>query len=426
MIIKELKGIDVKLYYEKLDNGLELFFVPFKERKNYCMEYGVKYGAKTYEFISAYSNKKVKIPYGVAHFLEHKMFEQKDGVDPFAYFSLSGSDANASTSYDITSYTVEGIKDIEKNLKFLLDYVNSPYFTDENVEKEKGIIIEELNMYKDQPENKLFEESNKAFFVKHPMRIDIGGTPSTVNKITKEILYECYDTFYQPNNMFLVIAGNINPEKLLDIVKNNKKVNSKKGDKKITTFKVEEPIEVKEKEKKINIKNMIIPKFVLSFKSKIKEMSNEEKYKYHLSMNIFLYILFGMSSDFREEVYNKELCSLFYNSSSIVDDILVVEFLSESRYPEEMKKRIIECIKNGKILKEDVERVKKVRISLEVVDSDKPYKLLNSIINDITDYDEVIFNKIDIIRSITLDDVLKVRKDILLDNYSFVIGSSKK
>ena len=426
MIVKQLKGTDVDIFFEKLDNGLKIYLAPFKNRKNYYIDYNVKYGSNVYEFISSHTNKKTKKPYGVAHFLEHKMFEQEDGMDPFSFFSQTGSDANASTSYDITSYIVDGVKNIEENLEFLLNYVNSPYFTDENVEKEKGIIIEELNMYKDQPENKLYDESNKALFIKHPIRIDIGGTPSSVNKITKEILYDCYDTFYEPNNIFITIAGNFDPEKVINIIKNNKKVNSKKGDKEIKVIKTIEPIEVKEREKEIKIKNIVIPKFVLNFKSPMKELTGEEKFKYDTVLDILLYILFGNSSEFREEMYRKELCTLLYGSGTIVDNVFVVEILAESKKPYELKEKVINCLKNKKITAEDVERIKKVKISLEVMDSDKPSKISYSMIRDITDFNEIIYNKIDIIKSITLEDVINVRKDIMLDNYSFVLGMPKK
>lgn len=425
MIANRFNGLDLDVFYEKLDNGLEVFLIPYKNRKNYYIEYGVKYGAKINEFISTTTNRKTKTPKGVAHFLEHKMFEQEDGIDPFSFFSTSGSDANALTSYDTTSYTLEGIKNIEENLEYLLNYVNSPYFTDKNVDKEKGIIIEELNMYKDQPENKLYEESNKALFVKHPMRDDIGGTPQSVRKITKEILYDCYNTFYQPSNMFLIVAGCFDLKKVEKVIKNNKLLKSKNSNKEIKVFNSNEPVNVNKKEKEIKIENMVIPKTMLCIKSQMKPLYGIEKYKYELSLNILLYILFGMSSDFKEEIYDNKLSTVFYNSSSIVDNLLIIEFLSETNYPYELKEKTLECLKNTKIQVEDVERVKKVKISLEVINSDKPHQVLNSIIKDLVDYDSVIYNKIDLIRNITIDDIEKVRKDLMIDNYSFVVGMPK-
>ena len=120
MIVKEINGVNVKVFYEKLDNGLEVFLIPYNNRKNYFIEYGVKYGAEIDEFVSSLTNERTKKPYGVAHFLEHKMFEQEDGSDPFSFFSKSGSDANASTGYRVTSYTVEGVNNLEENLDYLL------------------------------------------------------------------------------------------------------------------------------------------------------------------------------------------------------------------------------------------------------------------------------------------------------------------
>ena len=425
MIIKKYKDLDLELRYEKLDNGLEVFLIPYPNRKNYSISYVTKYGADISEFISIDSNKRTKVPKGVAHFLEHKMFEQEDGVDPFAFFSKSGCDANAFTNYKVTAYTAQGTKNIEENLDFLLDYVNSPYFTDQNVEKEKGIIIEELNMYKDQPESKLYDESNKAVFVKNPMRYDIGGTPNSVRKITKEILYNCYNTFYQPSNMILIVSGKFDCEKVERVIKNNKKLNSKVNNKTIKVFREKEPILVNKKEKEIRIQNLVIPKAILSIKSPVKEMTGIEKYKYVLSMSTLLYILFGMSSSFREYIDNKELCSLFYTGSSIVDNVSIVDFSAETKYPNDFKNLVFDYLKNKKITKEDIERVKKVKISLEVKDTDIPEKIEYNVRKDIINYGEVIYNKLDIIKKIRLEDIEKIRNDLVLDNYSFVVGYPK-
>lgn len=425
MINKEFKNLDISLFFERLDNGLEIYLIPFENRNNYYVDYCVKYGSNDNIFISNKTNKQIKMPYGIAHFLEHKMFEQEDGVDPFSYYSESGTDSNASTSYDITSYTLDGTKNIEENLEFLLNFVNSPYFTKKNVEKEKGIIIEELNMYKDQPENSLYVESNKAIFHRHPMRVDIGGTPSSVKRITKEMLEECYNTFYQPSNMFLVISGSFDKDKVIKTIKNNKILNSRELVGKPVVVRPIEPFMVNTKEKIIKITNLVLSKFILSFKYSIDEMKNIETYKYMLELDILLYILFGISSDFREEILKDEMSSLFYSSADKIDNIIIVEFIAETNKPYELKEKILTFLKDKKISNEDVERVKKVRISLEVMDSDNPSKLMNSVISNIINYNEVIYNKIEIIRSITLEDILKVRKDIILDNYSFILGKTK-
>ena len=426
MITKEIKGLDIKVYHEELDNGLKVYLIPIEDRNNYFVDYVVRYGAEVEEFVSRKSGERIKPPSGVAHFLEHKMFEQEDGLDPFAFYSQTGTDANASTGYKVTSYTIEGVNALEENLEFLLNYVNSPYFTDENVEKEKGIIIEELNMYKDQPENVLYEEGNKALFKKHPMRIDIGGTPATVRKITKEVLYECYDTFYQPNNQFLLIAGAFDKDKVMRVIKKNKKLNDKKRQTDIQIIKVKEPLEVNKKEVVKEINGLVFPKFVLSIKSPLDITSQTETYKHFLCIDILLKILFGSSSLFRTETLEKQLYTLFYSSASKVDNFFLVEFVVESNSPDEFKDMILKELKEKEITEKDVERIKKAKIANEVMESDKAYRILDIAADHIIDYGDIMYNKMDMIKSITLDDVTKARDRILLDNYSYTLGKPKE
>ena len=426
MIRQEFKELGIEVYTEELDNGLQVFLIPFNDRKNYYVEYLTRFGAEINEFKSRMTGKRVKVPYGVAHFLEHKMFEQEDGINPFSFYSKSGVDANASTGYKETTYTLEGVDNIEENIDFLLNYVNSPYFTDENVEKEKGIIIEELNMYKDQPENKLYDKNNKSLFKYHPFRRDIGGTPRSVKSITKENLYECYETFYQPSNMIIAIAGNFDKDKVLNVIKSNKKVNSKKDNSKIITYKVKEPISVNSKENSLKINNLIIPKFALSIKSFNDIENGRDRYKFIICVDILLYVLFGSSSEFREEMLENNFYSLFYFSSVLSDNILLIEFICESKVPDAFKEKIMNQLKYKNFTSNDVERIKKVKISLEVMDTDKPYRVLDMVTGHLLDYGEVIYDKMDIIRSITLDDVMNVRKTINFDNYSFTVAYPKK
>ena len=138
----ELLNLDMEIYTETLDNGLEIYFIPYENKKNYYISYATKYGSDVTSF--DYENKKYTPPLGIAHYLEHKMFETESGEDPFTFFSESGTDSNAMTSFDSTKYICYGTKNFKENLSYLLDFVNKPYFTDENVEKEKGIIAEEI------------------------------------------------------------------------------------------------------------------------------------------------------------------------------------------------------------------------------------------------------------------------------------------
>ena len=179
---KIFKGLDIEYYRETLENGLEVVLIPMLDKKNYFITYATKFGSDITTF-TPQNSEEVKVPDGVAHFLEHKMFEQEDGVDPFTFFSKSGTGSNASTSYNFTQYICYGTKKFTENLRYLIRFVNSPYYTDENVEKEKGIIAQELNMYNDMPDFQLEMRLRQNLYHTLPRRVDIGGSVEEIYKV---------------------------------------------------------------------------------------------------------------------------------------------------------------------------------------------------------------------------------------------------
>ena len=213
--------LKLELYQEKLDNGLEIYIIPKNNCNNIYATISTKYGSNIDEFVPIKSKKMKKFPLGIAHFLEHKMFEMEDGTDPFEIYSNNGADANANTSNYKTTYLFSGPQYFKENLNYLLDYVQTPYFTDKNVEKEKGIIIQEIKMYQDDPYTVLYEKAIYNSFIKHPIKMPVIGDIENVKSITKEDLYECYNTFYNPGNMFVVITGNVDPEETIELIKQN-------------------------------------------------------------------------------------------------------------------------------------------------------------------------------------------------------------
>ena len=225
----KLKQFDLDLYSETLDNGLLINVIPKENINNIYVTFSTKYGSIHDEFIPIDGTDYYKVPMGVAHFLEHKVFEQEDGIDPFTIFSSNGADSNANTSNYKTTYLFSGPSNFEENLCFLLDFVQQPYFTDKNVEKEKGIIEQELKMLNDKPYWKLYESTLSNAFINHPIKYPVGGTVETIWKITKEDLYRCYNSFYNPANMFITISGNVSPKDTINIIKNNQ--SKKKFDK---------------------------------------------------------------------------------------------------------------------------------------------------------------------------------------------------
>jgi len=229
MIINNFNKLDLTVYSETLDNGLQVYIVPKNDKNDTYVTISTKFGSTNIEFIPNGEKDFVKVPYGIAHFLEHKLFDQPSGEDAEEFFSKSGSSCNAYTDLHQTTYLFRGSKNLLENINYLLDYVGDPYFTDENVEKEKGIIIEELKLYKDDPIDCGVEQLTYNMFIEHPVQIGAVGTEESINSITKEDLYKCYKTFYNPNNMVMVITGNVEPEAAIRSIKENqsKKITDK-------------------------------------------------------------------------------------------------------------------------------------------------------------------------------------------------------
>ena len=193
-IIENLQ-VKEKLYTEKLENGLNIMIIPKKGIKKKYVMWATHYGSMDNKFVVPGEDKETEVPDGVAHFLEHKMFEQPNGTNSLDTLMALGIDANAYTTNDHTAYLFECSEDenFYKGLDEFMDYVQHPYFTDENVEKEKGIIGQEIMMYDDYPEWKVYLNTLEAMYHEHPVKLDITGTIETISHIDKDILYKCYN-----------------------------------------------------------------------------------------------------------------------------------------------------------------------------------------------------------------------------------------
>ena len=299
-IIKE------KIYYEKLKNGLEVYISYKKDFNNNFACFLTKFGGLDIEFVPIGQKEMKKMPSGIAHFLEHKLFEQKEGLSVNEFYKKSGTYVNASTNYKTTRYIFSGPNNFNNNLEFLLDFVQNPYFTDSNVLKEKGIILEEERMTKDNPDRLFFETIKKNLFNELPYDKLVIGTRKDISSINKEELYECYNTFYHPSNMALFVVSNEEPKEVLKIVKNNQ---DKKKFKDINIIKKEYIEEEKvRKEKEIIHSNVNGTRAGYSLKIDIKEFNatRTEIYDY---FNIFFNLLIGDLSSFNLELKTKKIIS---------------------------------------------------------------------------------------------------------------------
>lgn len=419
----ELKGLDQTLYYEKLENGLEVYMLPYKNKSNYTMHYLTKYGSIQTTFIPYGEKEKITVPDGIAHFLEHKMFEQEDGVDPFTYAAKTGTYSNASTNFECTRYYFEGNQAFQDNLNYLLDFVGSPYFTDENVEKEKGIIAEEIKQYDDEVEWVFEEEMKKALLQKDNHRVDIAGTIESINTITKEDLYNTYYTFYQPSNMFLVISGDFKVEDAINTIKNNETLRNAKTNFKVKVFQEEEPLAVNEKIKELEF-NVVNTKVGYGIKIPIKHI--KDKYLFNLYIGLMLSIKFGLSSVFREKLKKEQLMTSFYMEREIVGEYLIIVFKADSETPFELIEEIKKELANIEIPEDEINRLKKVWISSEVIMIDNINMSLENIVDDIIEFGDIIPNKVEIFRSLNKKDYDKILSSIDFSNSSTVIIRPKE
>lgn len=350
------------IYFEELSNGLKVYIL---HREGFAKTYATfttQYGSIDNTFVV--NGEKFEVPDGIAHFLEHKMFEEEDG-DVFQTFARYGAQTNAFTSFNRTTYLFSSTEHIKKHLETLLNFVQHPYFTDENVEKEKGIIAQEIKMYEDNPDWRLYFGLIKSLYQQNPIRIDIAGTVESIYKITKEQLYKCYKTFYHPSNMILFVTSGENPNELMETIKENQ---SKKNFTEIPKIDRVYPIESEEiNEKKNEIKlSVSIPKTLLGFKENEQKIVGKDFIKKELSTQIMLELLVGQSSDIYEEMLNKGLISEDYGYEYQIESSYAFSIIGgNTKDPNQFINLIsneIEKKKNEGLDRDTFERIKKKKI----------------------------------------------------------------
>ncbi len=292
------------LYREVLKNGLEVIVLPKPGFQKTYAVFATKYGSVDNHF-AVTGEPPVQVPDGIAHFLEHKMFEEPEG-DIFATFATYGASANAFTSFDRTVYLFSATEHIEKNLETLINFVQNPYFTDENVEKEKGIIEQEINMYADNPDWRVYFGLIEALYQKHPVHIDIAGTAESIAKIDKETLYRCYETFYHPSNMLLFVVGGIDEKKIMELVKQNQSQKSFAPQGEINRIFEEEPHAVREK-KVIKHLAVSLPKCMIGFKEKASSSKGADLHYKESVTKLMLETLLGSSTKLYQSLYEQQL-----------------------------------------------------------------------------------------------------------------------
>ncbi|MEK9197841.1 EF-P 5-aminopentanol modification-associated protein YfmH [Ureibacillus sp. 179-F W5.1 NHS] len=408
----EFKQLDETLFYKKLPNGLDVYILPKKGFSKTFVTFTTKYGSIDRTFVPMGESEAITVPDGIAHFLEHKMFEKEDG-DVFQQFSEAGASANAFTSFTRTAYLFSATDHIYKSTETLLNFVQEPYFTEQTVNKEKGIIGQEITMYDDQPDWRLYFGAIENMYHNHPVKIDIAGTIESIDKITAEHLYTCYNTFYHPSNMLLFVVGAIDPTEMMAFIEKNQSEKEFPEPTPIERHFEEEPKEVAIKERELTM-DVQKPKVYVGLKAKETELSGEEMLKHELSIQIALECLFGRASNFYTDVYENGLIDeTFAYDFSLEKGYGFALIGSDSSQPDQLAEKIKNEINNAQsnLTAEKIERVKRKKIGFFL-------RALNSmefIANQFTRYkfnEMNLFDAVPVIEKLTVDDVLQAFESI--------------
>ncbi|MCV3111996.1 EF-P 5-aminopentanol modification-associated protein YfmH [Enterococcus hirae] len=411
----EYDQINETLYHEVLPNGLTVYLLP---KNDYHKTYGLfstNYGSIDNEFIPYGSDKKIKVPDGIAHFLEHKLFEKEDG-DVFQLFGQQGASANAFTSFTKTSYLFSTTNQVEKNLTTLLDFVQAPYFTEETVNKEKGIIGQEIQMYEDDPNWRMFFGILNNLYPEHPLHIDIAGTVESIEAITADDLYTCYRTFYQPSNMVLFVVGKLEPEKLMELIRTNQNAKDFPPAQKIKRYFPDNNGDIIAKS---SMRSAITrDKFVLGIKGlDVLPAEGKELLRYKTALNLLFQLLLGNTSQNYLKMYNDGLIDDSFGFEFSLDrEFHFADFSGDTDQPEKATEKVKEILlhfeEDQELSEENLTLLKKKMLG-------QYFQTLNSleyIANQFTQSlfgDQTLFDLPEIIESIQLADVLKVGRSFI-------------
>ncbi len=343
----ENKALQESLYHYRINPGMDLYILPRADyRKKYAI-FSTRFGSIDNSFRVEPEEEITTLPDGVAHFLEHKLFEDEQG-NVFDRFAALGASANAFTSFTQTTYLFSCTANFEQNLTELLNFVQEPYFTEETVRKEQGIIGQEIKMYEDHPHWRVFFNLLESLYREHPVRNDIAGTVESISKITPDLLYRCYNTFYHPTNMAVFIVGDLDPAIVAAQVEANFSARGYKHMGAIVRRYPEEPKEIMQ-EKAVQKLVVSEPVFYLGFKDiVVDKLSGRDVMHREILMELVLDTLFGTSEKLYNDLYKADL----------IDEGFGFEYAAESTYgytmiggetkdPDQLYDRIMSEIKNA-------------------------------------------------------------------------------
>ncbi len=413
MVVERIynENLDEELLFTTHKSGLKVYIFPKKGFSKYYAVYGTRYGSLDRTFTVPGEAEPTTVPDGIAHYLEHKLFEQEDGSDAFELFAKTGASSNAFTSFNRTAYLYTCTDKFYENLDILLGFVNHPHFTKENVAKEQGIIGQEIKMYDDNPGWRVFFNALHAMYHNNPVKIDIAGTVESIAKITPEILYKCYKTFYNPSNMILVLVGDIDINTVMEYV--DKHLGDVKPIGEIERPKTDEPYE---RVQEFITQSLAVsrPLFQIGFKEAEVGIYGVELQRKRTIMDILLTVLFGRSSKFYMDLYEEGLIDKNFGSECELEvqyGFTLIE--GESDEPEvvyDRVKKYLAKVKEEGISLDAIERAKKLLIGDDIRLYNNVEDMGNEFLGDLLDRIPP-FDYAEIVKSITYDELIERLKE---------------
>jgi len=406
------------LYEKTLENGLKVYLVPISRKNNYYCMIGTKFGGEVNCFLV---DKEINyVPTGIAHFLEHKLFEHET-LNPSEFFYESGTDLNASTTSEYTNYYFQGNQKFYDNLKYFLKWITTFSTTKEKVEKEQGIILEEARMHMDNPDRILYEKLKNNTLVSHSRKNKVIGTDEDIINIKKEDLELCFNSFYRPDNMFLIITGKFDVNKTIKLIeKELKNFNNPKTI--IEKIFLEEADNVNKEYEELYL-DVEIPRLAVSVKINKQKFTNlnldNEILEYYLQM--ILSLGFSNTSVFKESLILKGLISSFGTQYNEIKDHYLLNFIANTNKPKELLNEINNYFLHINLLEEDFIRMKKTWIASEIRMTDNINAMASVIMDDVLDYDTYKTNSIETIKKLDFKILKKVLDTIPFDNKATII-----
>lgn len=337
------KNVAETIYTETLENGLKVYILPRPEITKTFGIFTTNFGSNDIHFEPIGKTGDVTAPFGVAHFLEHKLFDKGDH-DVFADFGKLGASANAYTNSTQTAYLFSATENIPELVELLVDFVQDPYFSDETVEKEKGIIIQEAQMYLDDPDERLYMATMEALFKEHPIKYPVIGTIDSINSITKEDLYTTYHTFYHPSNMSLCIMGNVDEKEMMQLIRENQAAKKFEPTQEIKRFAEDEPVGVAKPEAKVAMP-VTSPKCMVGIKEYATRIDEHTLLHREIMTKMVLGHLFSRSGLFYKDLYEEGLVDYSFGYQYVCERDFGYTLISgNTKDPQAFQKRMKELL----------------------------------------------------------------------------------